>query len=152
MISVQYILTKKQREKFLKIPIDISDWDIAKYYTFTKKELEIIGNRRRQYNKIGFALQLSALKHPGWSYSKARQFPLSVSKYIAQQIKVNPSEICNYPKKIETLSEHFIQVKNFFEYRNFEKRDEDWLFDLILELALENDNPLFLVKCAIVQI
>ena len=66
MISVQYILTKKQREKFLKIPIDISDWDIAKYYTFTKKELKIIGNRRRQYNKIGFTLQLSALKHPGW--------------------------------------------------------------------------------------
>ncbi len=104
MNNIQYLLTKKQREIFLKIPVDISDWDIAKYYTFNKEEYKIIKNKRFQHNKIGFALQLGALKHPGWSFSKIKQFPASIAWYIAQQINVDPTEILKYPNNKDTLS------------------------------------------------
>ncbi|GHO79196.1 hypothetical protein KSD_69670 [Ktedonobacter sp. SOSP1-85] len=58
-------LTPEQRHTLTHIPQDPSDREIARYYTFTEKELELINYRRRGSNRLGFAVQLALLKFPG---------------------------------------------------------------------------------------
>jgi Domain of unknown function (DUF4158) len=58
-------LTDEQRQVMMEIPADLSDRDLARYYTFTSEELELVNRRRRPANRFGFALQLALLHFPG---------------------------------------------------------------------------------------
>jgi len=58
-------LNPEQRHALTHIPPDLSDREIARYYTFTEKEQELINRRRRASNRLGFAVQLAVLKFPG---------------------------------------------------------------------------------------
>jgi hypothetical protein len=40
----------------MQIPED--EWIMGIYYTFSKRDLEIINKRRREENRLGFAIQL----------------------------------------------------------------------------------------------
>lgn len=59
------ILTKEQRLEFTCISENLSDDDIARYYTLSQSDIEIINKHRRDYNRLGFALQLCVLRYPG---------------------------------------------------------------------------------------
>jgi TnpA family transposase len=67
MVTPEILLTEEQRFEFTQIPQNISEWEIAKYYTFTDNDMEIINQHRRDYNRLGFAVQLCCLRNPGWS-------------------------------------------------------------------------------------
>lgn len=40
-------LTGEQRQAMMEIPTDLSDQDLARYYTLTSEELELVNRRRR---------------------------------------------------------------------------------------------------------
>jgi hypothetical protein len=61
------LLTPEQRQAFMQIPED--EWVLGTYYTFSKRDLEIINKRRREENRLGFAVQLAVLRYPGWPYT-----------------------------------------------------------------------------------
>ena len=58
-------LTPAQRSALTQIPADLSDREIARYYTFTQKDLDLIKQRRRLHNRLGFGVQLVVLRFPG---------------------------------------------------------------------------------------
>src|SRR6266702_3806194 len=58
-------LTPEQRHTLTQIPADLSDREIARYYTFTQKDLDLFHQRRRRHNLLGFAVQLAVLRFPG---------------------------------------------------------------------------------------
>jgi TnpA family transposase len=71
------LLTPEQRQALMQIPED--EWVLGTYYTFSKRDLEIINKRRREENRLGFAVQLAVLrsrlaihsyqKHPRFSHT-----------------------------------------------------------------------------------
>lgn len=58
------LLTPEQRQALMQIPED--EWVLGTYYTFSKRDLEIINKRRREENRLGFSVQLAFLRYPGW--------------------------------------------------------------------------------------
>ncbi len=58
-------LTDEQRQVMMEIPTDLSDRDLARYYTLISEELELVNRRRRPANRFGFAVQLVLLHFPG---------------------------------------------------------------------------------------
>ncbi len=71
-------LNPEQRHALTQIPSDLSDRDIARYYTFTEKERELIHRRRRASNRLGFAVQLALLKFPGRTLMEVKEVPRAV--------------------------------------------------------------------------
>src|SRR6266478_6134887 len=71
-------LNPEQRHALTQIPSDLSDRDIARYYTFTEKERELINRRRRASNRLGFAVQLALLKFPGRTLMEVKEVPRAV--------------------------------------------------------------------------
>ncbi|ERT69896.1 hypothetical protein HMPREF0202_00191 [Cetobacterium somerae ATCC BAA-474] len=95
------LFSQEQREMFMKIPED--ELSLARYYTFSKYDLEIIQRHRRDENKIGFALQLAVLRYPGWPYSYIKSIPKIVISYIAKQIGTGIVPARRYPQRDNTL-------------------------------------------------
>lgn len=63
MATPEILLTEDQRLEFTQISSNINEWEIAKYYTFSEQDKEIINRHRRDYNRLGFAVQLGVLRN-----------------------------------------------------------------------------------------
>ncbi|MCP3774837.1 DUF4158 domain-containing protein [Paenibacillus sp. MZ04-78.2] len=63
---VRELLTLEERLQYLQIPPDLGEWELGTYFTFTQHDLEIIQQWRREYNRLGFAVQLCVLRYLGW--------------------------------------------------------------------------------------
>lgn len=106
MAAAEILLTEDQRLEFTQIPQNISEYEIVKYYTFSTYDINIINKHRRDYNRLGFAVQLALLRNPGWSLISINSIPESVLNYIAKQIEVSPKELELYTQRENTRLEH----------------------------------------------
>jgi TnpA family transposase len=84
-------LTPEQRHALMQIPADLSDREIARYYTFSQKDLDLINQRRRHHNRLGFAVQLAVLRFPGRPWKDLSGIPSRVLLAIADQVQVPAS-------------------------------------------------------------
>lgn len=92
MATPEILLTEEQRLEFTQISHNINEWEIAKYYTFSKQDKEMINRHRRDYNRLGFAVQLGLLRNPGWALSSASHIPAPVLEYVAEQLNIDPKK------------------------------------------------------------
>ena len=59
------LLSPAQRAQFLCVPADMSEQMLARYYTLSDDDRSLIKQRRRNHNRLGFAVQLAYLRFPG---------------------------------------------------------------------------------------
>jgi TnpA family transposase len=98
------------------------------YYTFTKHDLEIINRHRRDENRLGFAVQLSVLRYPGWSWTDIKIIPKLVLEYIAKQIHANPDSFYLYPQRDNTLWDHLKEIRQEYGFKTFDLAEYRLLF------------------------
>ncbi|AOY77150.1 DUF4158 domain-containing protein [Clostridium formicaceticum] len=149
MATPEILLTEEQRLEFTQISPNINEWEIAKYYTFSEQDKEIINRHRRDYNRLGFAVQLGLLRNPGWALNNVSHIPDLVLEYIAEQLNIDPKEMTQYAQRENTRLEHLQEIREEYGYRNFIEQDEESLFSILLSAAIENDNIINLMKTAI---
>jgi len=77
------ILTKEQRLEYTRVTDDLSEEEITSYYTLSSSNLEIVNRHRRDYNRLGFVLQLCVLRYPSWPLSIVKDIPLNIFNYVA---------------------------------------------------------------------
>jgi len=152
MAALEILLTEEQRLEFTQIPQNISEWEIAKYYTFTDNDIEIINRHRRDYNRLGFAVQLCCLRNPGWSLGNIGDIPESVLAYTAEQLQVNPKEFDQYAQRENTRLEHLQELREVYGFRTFADSDSNFLLKYLMPHAMENDNVLRLMRIAIEEL
>ena len=80
-------LTPEQRYALMQIPADLSDREIARYYPFSQKDLDLINQRRRPHNRLGFAVQFAVLRYPGHPLKELAGIPQRVLAAIADQVQ-----------------------------------------------------------------
>jgi len=118
-LRARELLTPEQRLDFMTIPTEISEWELATHYTLSLHDLEVIKRRRRDYNRLGFAVQLCLFRFPGWTLSDIKEIPKSVLWFIADQIKVDPLEFQSYAGREQTKHEHIDEIRKEYGYKNF---------------------------------
>jgi hypothetical protein len=75
------LLTAEQRDAFVRIPPDLSERDLGRFYTLSAHDLEIIGRHRRPANRLGFAVHLGLLRFPGRTFADVPEIPERVVEY-----------------------------------------------------------------------
>ncbi|MCL2768071.1 MAG: Tn3 family transposase [Synergistaceae bacterium] len=140
MAAPEILLTEEQRLEFTQIPQNISEWEIAKHYTFTDSDMEIINRRRRGHNRLGFAVQLCCLRNPGWSLSNMILIPDTVLNYIAAQLHTDPAEFEQYAQRENTRLEHLKELRDEYGYKVFADTDGDYMLEFLTPYAMENDD------------
>lgn len=111
MAVAEILLTEEQRLEIMEVPQNISEFEIAKFYTFSPYDIDTINKHRRDYNRLGFAVQLALLRYPGWPLSSINNIPESVLDYIADQIQINPKELELYAQR-ENKIRAYVKRKN----------------------------------------
>lgn len=143
------LLTSKQRTEFTTIPADISNWELASYYTLSDQDLNLIQRRRRDHNRLGFATQLCLLRFPGRTLSDVNLIPHRVLKYIADQIQVSTQKLQLYAEREQTKYEHLEEIRTIYGYSFFSMKHYRQLSRYLLPFAMENTQALHLIKIAI---
>ena len=67
------ILSATERDTLLALPE--SQDDLIRYYTFNDSDLSLIRQRRGDANRLGFAVQLTLLRYPGYALGSASELP-----------------------------------------------------------------------------
>src|SRR6266508_3228623 len=143
------LLTPEQRAAFVRIPDDLSDREIARYYTFTPDDLVVIKRRRRPANKLGFAVQLALLRFPGRTITEIPSIPVQILAYIAHQVGVEGTAFAHYGTRKNTIYEHLDEIRAVFGFRNYDWRAMRQLMVYLLPLAMESDRPIPLIEAAL---
>lgn len=144
-MATREFLSPTQRLQFTEIPNSITVRDIARYYTFSNEELKIIKERRKLYNRLGFAVQLCYLRFPGRVWNLGEIIPESVLFYIASQLKLNPEIITDYSQRETTRREHLAEIQKTFGYHSFETSTYKQLSEWLLPLAISSEQGMVLM-------
>ena len=152
MALPEVLLTEEQRIEFTKISSNISKQELINFYTFSSFDLEHINNHRREYNKLGFAVQVAFLHNTGWNFLRVEDISEPALDYIAEQISVSPKEIYKYFNRENTRLAHLKEIKSIYGFKNYTENFSTELRKYLMPFAIENDNSINLIKLAISKI
>ncbi|QOY37630.1 Tn3 family transposase [Anaerobacillus isosaccharinicus] len=143
------ILSSEQREEYLKIPPQLNKDLLSAYFTLTEYDIEIVNKRRRDHNRLGFAIQLCVLRYPGWSLTDVEPIPKYIIDHLAKQLHVRSQEYDSYAKRISTKYEHLEEIRQLYGYTNFNPSVYRIFSKFLLKYALQSDNITFLITTLI---
>ena len=92
------------REAILGIPSDIAS--LERNYLLADDDLDLIGTRRRPENRLGLALHIALLRHPGQGWLDDTDPPTPLVAWLAEQIKVPFPALARYGSRGATRSNH----------------------------------------------
>lgn len=80
--------------------------------------------QRRPDNRLGFAVQLCALRHPGRPLEPLEVPPAAMLTFVANQVGADPKLFEDYAHRAETRREHLLELQQHLRLRSF--RLADW--------------------------
>lgn len=111
------ILTAGQRRALFALPAD--ERACALHYALSEEDLTRIRRRRKPENRLGFALQLCALRYPGRLLQPGEFIPESMLRAIGGQVGEAWRGIEGYGLRENTRYEHSAALQAEFGYRPF---------------------------------
>ena len=93
------VLTGRQRSALFSLPQ--READLLRHYTLSDEDLQNIGVLGVPANKLGFALQLCALRYPGRLLAPGEFVPPTVVDFIGRQLQLDGEEFGDYAVRIE---------------------------------------------------
>ena len=77
------LLSPEQWAGLLAAPTD--ERDILRYYTLSRDDLNLIAGKRTPHRRLGFALVLCYLRHPGRVLEHHEDPPPALLEFVAEQ-------------------------------------------------------------------
>jgi TnpA family transposase len=87
MMARRRLLTGEQWTKFLTTPID--ERELIRHYTLGRDDLDIIATKRTARNRLGYAVLLCYLRHPGRVPDPDEIPPSALLTFVAHQVQGN---------------------------------------------------------------
>ena len=100
-------------------PLD--EREIARHYTLTGDDLEIVGRRRGDATRLGYAMLLLYMRWPGRALEAGEVPPAPVLAYVAQQLGVAPEAFADYAHRDQTRREHLVEIRRSHGFRIFDR-------------------------------
>src|SRR6516225_6003470 len=115
------LLSPEQRTRVLGIPTEAAE--MAKHYVLSTEDLALVRTKRRLSNRLGFAVQLCALRHPGRPLERAEVPPAAMLAFVANQVGADPKFFGDYAHRAETRREHLLELQQYLRLRSFHLAD-----------------------------
>jgi TnpA family transposase len=95
--------------------------EIARHYTLSRDDLDLIVAKRTRATRLGFALLLLYLRHPGRALEPGERPSDPVLAYIARQLGVPASTFDAYAVRDTTRREHLAELMRTGGYSSFSR-------------------------------
>lgn len=127
-------LTQIQLEALLALPTE--EADLVRHYTLSAADLAIIARRRRAHNRLGFAVQLCALRYPGRLLHPGEVVPQEVLAFLADQLDLAPEVLADYAMRSQTRYDQLNALYAVYGFRTFTRPDRIEIARWLLAPAL----------------
>ncbi len=112
-------LTYEQYQTYAKYPDTLTSAQLDKYFYLDDKDKELINGCRRDYNKLGYAIQLTTVRFLGTFLPNPINVPHDVIQYIAKQLEIDLLvNVENYLERKATRLAHCSEIKSLFNYQD----------------------------------
>jgi hypothetical protein len=98
------LLTDEERQALLGISLDADS--MARCFTLSRADQELVASRRQDANRIGFAVQLALLRHPGIALAHLEQPIKPLVQWMAKQLDIPAAPFANYARRPQTMTDH----------------------------------------------
>ena len=136
-MAMRTILSPAQRAALFDPPDETPA--VERLYTLGPGDLAETVRRRRAPNRLGFAVQLSYLRHPGRALEPGERPPPALLQVLAHQLGCDPAAFTEYASRETTLREHRAEIEAWMELRGFERRDRPAMLAIALDAAASTD-------------
>jgi hypothetical protein len=107
-----------------------------------------VHRQRGAHNRLGFALQLCALRYLGFAPDDFMTAPLSAVSYVAEQLGETPATLGAYGTRAHTRTDHLQDIMDHLGFHKVTTADWRRLSHWLVERALEHDKPSLLLQLA----
>ena len=132
------ILSPAQRAVIFDPPADRAT--IERLYTLGPDDLAQVARRRRGANRLGYAVQLCYLRHPGRRLLTGDAVPAAMLALLADQIGCVANDFTGYATRPTTLREHRAEIEALLGLRAFARVDVRAMLALGSEIAASTDS------------
>lgn len=123
------VLTTRQREALFALPAD--EPALLRHCILSEEDLAHVRGRHRPRNRLGFALQLCALRYPGRLLRPGETIPEAMLAFVGGQLGLGADDLAGYAARSETHYEHSAALQRLYGFRPFEggvaEAMRDWL-------------------------
>jgi len=141
-------LSPADRDRLSRFPAQIPDDDLRAFFLLSDADQQVINHQREAHTRLGFALQLCALRYLGFAPDDLSTTPEEAVGYVAGQLGVPAAAIHAYGQRIKTRTTHLQQVQAYLSFRLATPLDFYALQTWLVERALEHDKPTLLLQLA----
>ena len=89
---------------------------LVRHWTLSEEDLAVIVRRRRPHNRLGFAIQLCALRYPGRLLHPGELIASGPLTFVADQLRVAPDILAEYAKRGPTRYEQLDTLRDVFGF------------------------------------
>lgn len=137
------LLSPAERQQLTCLPNDRRE--IEAHYTLTPADRELVAARRGDHNRLGFAVQLCFLRHPGWVWTPQEKVPAAMLRFIASQVGAALDDLATYAQRDETRREHLAELQQTYGWQSGTARTYRELSAWLTEQARGTDNGMALM-------
>lgn len=113
-------LTDDEAAVFGRYAGPLSQTDLERVFFLDDQDRVLVGQRRGQHMKLGFALQLVTVRWLGTFLENPIDVPVAVLEFVAGQLGVgDPSVVTRYLERRETPFDHQRDIRRAFGWKDF---------------------------------
>ncbi len=91
---------------------------MVRHWFLSEEDRARIEERRRDHNRLGFAVQLCLLRYPGWPLGPTEDPPQNLLKFVAEQLGTDTAELAEYSRRSQTRTDHAQELARLYRFRH----------------------------------
>jgi TnpA family transposase len=99
----------------------VDDREVIRHYTLSEDDFDAIMRKRLDASRLGYALALCLMRHPGRSLEQGEALPVQIVGYVARQLGIAPGVFDNSPERDKERRKHLTEAMRRFGYRPFDR-------------------------------
>ena len=117
-------LSQDQQRRYGRYPEAPSPLQLARYFHFDDRDRQLIGQHRRDYNRLGFAIQLGTVRFLGTFLPEPTEVPANVITNVANQLDIPDTTCLAHYRLRETHWDHAAEITRAYGYHDFHEPRE----------------------------
>jgi hypothetical protein len=140
------ILTDEERRALFGVPEDRDA--MVKLYTLSRADLDLVQARRSDANRLGFAVQLVLLRHPGLAPAEI-EAPKRLITFLAEQLDLPLASIRGYGEHPQTVTDHAREAMAALGMRPSNQGDLELMIEAAAQAAWAGDRGTTIVQAVV---
>lgn len=141
------LLSPEQWASFLAVPAD--EREIVRHYTLGRDDLDLIVGKRAPHRRLGFALVLCYLRHPGRVLEQIEDPPPALLEFVAEQVGARPANFTEYRRRDPSRRQHLAEILARTGQRPFDRTVFREVAAWLLSIAQVKRDPMALATALI---